>query len=277
MKMPIGLNRSRVPTPLRRFLPDRVDPRLVLKYAIDDVAYTEAVSVFKIGTTFKTTEWERYPKTNRTLAQLRTAASPVVLDVGASDGSAALGLMEVIKFRRYYVTDRNLFVYAQPTGRGVLFSDSESRPVLYANDWIIVYANVEGAIWPLGRVSHRLISRAVAGAGKLTSVELLNPRLRAINDPRVVVQSYDVFTAWPNEKADIVVAANLFNRSYFSDAKIRAGLYNLRDALKDGGVLAVIENRAEEQATLFRLRGRRFVVETEVGSGSDICQLVRDL
>jgi hypothetical protein len=41
--------------------------------------------------------------------------------------------------------------------------------------------------------------------------------------------------------------------------------------------LALIENRPAEQSNLFRLEHRRFVVENQVGPGSDIRSLVTGL
>jgi hypothetical protein len=52
---------------------------------------------------------------------------------------------------------------------------------------------------------------------------------------------------------------------------------NLRGALKDSGRLAVIENRPAEQSNIFRLRDGKFVVEHEVGRGSDIKLLVTSM
>lgn len=254
------------------------DPCLVMDRTADADKFTEAVGVFKIGRTFKSSQYRRFPKTLKLLTITEFPGPPVVLDVAASDGSASLSVIESLSFSRYYLTDRTLEVVARRSRRGTLFLSEYGEPIFHVGSWLVAYRDVDSAIWPLRLVSRGIVAKSQRNlCGKPVSVKLINPRIRALTDPRVRIERYDVTTRWPSERVDLVIAANLFNRNYFPDTKIKAGLCNLRDALKDGGVLAVIENRAEEQATLFRLRGRRFVVETEVGSGSDICQLVRDL
>jgi chemotaxis methyl-accepting protein methylase len=93
----------------------------------------------------------------------------------------------------------------------------------------------------------------------------------------VRLERYDIFDAWPHEKADLVIAANILNRDYFEDSRLTDALRNLRGALKDGGRLALIENRPAEQSNLFRLEHGRFIVEDQVGAGSDVQSLVTEL
>ena len=53
--------------------------------------------------------------------------------------------------------------------------------------------------------------------------------------------------------------------------------WNLRGTLKEGGRPTLIENRPAEQSNLFHLECGRFVVEDQVGAGSDIKSLVTEL
>jgi chemotaxis methyl-accepting protein methylase len=111
-------------------------------------------------------------------------------------------------------------------------------------------------------------------SGKTESVSLLSPGLRARLNGAIRAVSYDIFTAWPLERVELVVVANLLNRVYFDEDKIACALSNVRDALADEGLLAIVENRALEQSTIFKLDGRRFKVENDIGAGCDIRDVV---
>ncbi|MDR5729970.1 MAG: hypothetical protein RB191_21365 [Terriglobia bacterium] len=278
VKVPITFNRSVLPARLRRLVPNNVDPRTILEATASDMNFREAVGAFLVGGTFKTTASQRYPATLSALLELRFRDRPVVLDVGVSDGSAALATLEVLPYARYYLTDKYFDIVAQRSHNGVLFSDLSGNPIVYADDWFISYAETKGAIWPLSKFSTWMIKRALKERhGPEKTVRLLSPSLQSIEDPSLVVKSYDVFEKWPLEQIDLVIAANLFNRGYFSDTLIKRGLENIRNAMRCDGVLAVVENRKHEQATLFRLQNGRFLNEKRVGPGCDIEGLVEAL
>lgn len=280
MRRPVRLNRAIWPSlmyKLRRGLPD---PRRLLDRHVDAAALTETLRGLKIGTTFKTTNYDRFPETTRLLANMSFARPPVVLDVGASDGSASLAVMKQLPFTRYYVTDRHIKAHASPTGLGMFLCDAEARPWLYANRCVVVHNDLDGAQWPFNAIAARIFRRF--DSSKLRGgqdVYMINPDLAAKRSDRIRIEQYSIFEEWPYEKADLVIAANLLNRVYFSDSELRAGLDRLRDAMRDGAMLAVIENRnreagSVEQSTVFRRSGKHFVVEARVGAGSDIQDLV---
>lgn len=283
MRRPVRLNRAIWPTvmyKLRRGLPD---PRRLLDRHLDAAALTETLKGLKIGTTFKTTRYDRFPETTRLLATTPFARPPVVLDVGASDGSAALAVMERLAFARYYVTDRHIKAYACPRGFGVYLCDADARPWLYANRCFVIHNDLDRAEWPFNAIAARVFrrfdpSRLDRGQG----IDMVNPELAARRGDKVRIEPYSIFDEWPHEKADVVIAANLLNRVYFPDSELREGLVNLRNAMRDGALLAVIENRNRdegsiEQSTVFRRSGNRFLVEARIGAGSDIEKLVTSM
>jgi hypothetical protein len=264
---------------LQRGLPD---PRHLLDRRIDAAVLRETLRGLKIGNTFKATNYDRFPATTRLLARMRFARPPVVLDVGASDGSAALAVMNRLRFMRYYVTDRHIRARAWLRHTGMFLCDMESRPWLYANRCFVVF-NHRGGAWPFNAIAARIFKRFDSSKPcEKRDVLMINPDLAAKRGDRVRVEQYDIFDEWNREKADLVIAANLLNRAYFPDADLRAGLRNLRDAMHDGAVLAVIENRNPggkpvEQSSIFTRSGMRFHAEAQVGSGSDIQDLVTGL
>ncbi|MGH8125947.1 MAG: hypothetical protein ACREPK_08880 [Rhodanobacteraceae bacterium] len=283
MRRPVRLNRAIWPTmmyKLRRGLPD---PRRLLDQRLDAAALTETLKCLKIGTTFKTTHYDRFPETTRLLSKMSFAKPPVVLDVGASDGSAALAVMEQLAFARYYVTDRHIKAYVCPGGFGMYLCDADARPWLYANRCFVIHNDLDGAEWPFNTIAARVFKRFDSSRlHREQGVDMINPELAAKRGDKVRIEPYSIFDEWPHEKADLIIAANLLNRVYFPDSELRDGLVKLRNAMRDGALLAVIENRNRnegsiEQSTVFRRAGKRFLIEARIGTGSDIQDLVTSM
>ncbi|MCX6064370.1 MAG: hypothetical protein NT121_01230 [Chloroflexi bacterium] len=102
MRFPVKFNRSfwrNIP----KTLPSAADPRILCHGDVDEITFTRAVSTFKFGATFKSTQKARFPHSILELSHLEYGAKPIILDVGASDGSTSLDVMRAIPFEKYYV------------------------------------------------------------------------------------------------------------------------------------------------------------------------------
>ncbi|MGH8182518.1 MAG: class I SAM-dependent methyltransferase [Rhodanobacteraceae bacterium] len=278
MRRPIRLNRNfckKIWPGAQRGCPD---PRRLLDVAISDREANEILITMKIQGVFKTTWSDRFPETTRLLANTNPASPPLIIDVGASDGSTSLSVMQTVPFSRYYVTDRHVEAYACTTRKGIFFCDDDSIPFMFANRFFVVYNEANEASRAQSGIVGKLFARFdMAKCSDVRKVPLMNRALLPRLDDSVRLERYDIFEPWPLEKADLVIAANILNRDYFADDKLADALRNLRDALKDSGMLAVIENRPAEQSNTFRLENGRFTVADQVGPGSDIRALVTDL
>jgi hypothetical protein len=278
MRTPIRLNRNfrgKLWPGGRRGCPD---PRGLLDAGISGDDANEILVRMKIQGVFKTTWSDRFPQTTRLLANSGLPPEAVIADVGASDGSTSLSVMQAVPFGRYYVTDRHVEAYACSTRKGMFFCDEHAAPFMFANRFVVIYNDTAGAPRTVsGIVRHLFAGFDMARCRDVRKVPLMNRALLAKLGDDIRLERYDVFEAWPHEKADLVIAANILNQDYFADSRLADALRNLRGALKDGGRLALIENRPAEQSNLFRLEHRRFVVENQVGPGSDIRSLVTGL
>ena len=254
------------------------DPRGLLDAGISDGDANEILVRMKIHGVFKTTWSDRFPQTTRQLARSGLSPQAVIADVGASDGSTSLSVMRAVRFGRYYVTDRYVEAYACTTRKGMFFCDEHANPFMFANRFVVIYNEPD----EVSRSQSGIVKNLFAGfdmtkCKDVRKVPLMNRALLPKLGDDVRLERYDIFEAWPHEKADLVIAANILNRDYFSDSLIADALRNLRGALKEGGRLALIENRPAEQSNLFRLEHGRFIVENQVGAGSDIQSLVGGL
>lgn len=278
MRRPIRLNRNfcrKIWPGMRRGCPD---PRGLLDAGISDGDANEILVRMKIHGVFKTTWSNRFPETTRRLANDRLPPAAVIVDVGASDGSTSMSVMQAVRFGRYYVTDRHISAYACTTRKGMFFCDEHSNPFMFANRFVVIYNETgEAPRAQSGIVKNLFAGFDMAKCREVREVPLVNRALLPKLGDDIRLERYDIFEAWPHEKADLVIAANILNRDYFSEEKLTEALRNLRGALKDGGRLALVENRPAEQSNLFRLERGRFIVEDQVGAGSDVRTLVTGL
>lgn len=278
MKRPIRLNRSFC----ARFWPGAPrgcpDPRRLLDAGISDHDANEILLRMKIHGVFKTTWADRYPATTRQLANHAFEAPPVVLDVGASDGSTSLSVMQAVRFARYYVTDQHVQAYACKARHGMFFCDEEKVPFMFANPFFVIYNEALAAPRAQSGIVNRLFAHFdIDRCSEVHKITLMNRALLPRLGDTVRLHRYDIFQPWRLEKADLVIAANILNRDYFPDTRLADALRNLRAAMQPNARLAVIENRPAEQSNLFRLAHGRFVTEDQVGPGSDIRALVTGL
>jgi hypothetical protein len=280
MRMPIKLNRVTWPRFLTEALPSAEDPRILLDQTIKAEDFTKAISTFKFGTTFKTTQKARFPLTLNAIRKLQFDKPPVVIDIGASDGSTSLDVIESLAFKRYYVTDLNIEVLYKSKGSKGYFYDCNGLPVLVVSDWWIVYSDTSHAIFPFGRFAGRMLRGAPELGSDSARLLLVNPDLRANLGDKVIFKRHNALEPWEGEHADFVLIANILNRSYFSDDKIVTALRQVRDMMNESGYAAIVESRMAERATIFQLQQGELIRVQQINGGAEIeflaCQVFAD-
>src|SRR5688500_6777459 len=146
MRAPVKLNRSFWPRLLTHVLPSAADPRVLSGNGLTGDAFSDAVSTFKFGRTFKTTEKARFPQTVAILSSLKYETPPVVLDVGASDGITSLDVMKAVPFERYIVSDAHMTVFSSKHGSRTYYYAADRQCILIATDAWIVYQSTDEAV-----------------------------------------------------------------------------------------------------------------------------------
>jgi hypothetical protein len=276
VRVPIRVNRSRA-----RLLPARLsspDPGFLLQPdpSAPVEAFSSVVSLFLLNGTYKSTSPGRHRDSDRLLLDRLAGSTPVVLDVGASDGSTSLDLIRALgdSFAKYYVTDRAVSVHVAAADGRAYFYDAGGACVLVRTPSWVLYPTASGAGWdPLLRALHGGVPPFVPG---LPEISLVQPALleRARRDSRVEIRAHDVFDPWRGATPDVVKVANLLNPAYFADDRIRAAIRTLGSALAVGGLLLVIDNRDVEQASLFERTAAGFRLVARVRGGTDVEALV---
>jgi hypothetical protein len=270
MRFPVKFNRAYWHKALTKIVPSATDPRVLCDGTVNETKFTNAVSTFKFGSTFKTTQKARFPLVILELAQLKFQTRPVILDVGASDGSTSLDVMQAVPYEKYHVTDLNTEVFYEVTDAATWFYDEKGTCILMVTDKWVVYPETRGAIFPFNKISEAIFSRAPQFEGDAAKVILINPALQMRKESRIVVETYNIFEAWRFEKADLIIAANILNRVYFTDCQIRRALNNLVAALNNNGRIVIVDNRPGEKSTIFQFVDGVARVEKRVNGGTEI-------
>lgn len=274
MRFPVKLNRGAWPHAVTRHLPSAADVRVLCQTQVEAGAFTASVSSLKFGSTFKTTGRARFPNTIEALAALDFVSPPAILDVGASDGSTSLDIMRAVPFSRYFVTDRNIEIRAMKRGETTWLYDAGGSCIMAASDRWVSYPDVEGAWFPFGGIARRLFAAAPALDSGAQRIQLISPALRTLADDRIAIRRHDIFEPWAEPRVDLVIAANILNRAYFSDEQIVAAVANLVAATVDGGRIAIVDNRDVESSSIFRANAGRVELEVSLNGGTDVEALV---
>jgi len=241
--------------------------------------FSKAISSLQFGVTFKTTRPGRHQHSDQYLSELYSGSKPVILDVGASDGSTSLDLLKALGYciGRYYVTDLSPAVRCGYGRAGVLyFLDDSGECVLRASKRFLIYSDFTGARFPLPFIAGKLLalSRTVVA---WQEVKLIQPELvtRAANDSRITIMRYDMFTPWTGERPDLIKVANLLNGRYFSEAQIKRALIIQCSNLASGGrLLLVSEDYSTEKFSIFRKSSTRIRLEHTHNGGAKASHLV---
>jgi hypothetical protein len=277
MRFPLKFNRASWPEIITKKLPSGVDPRVLCHEPVNENAFSSAVSTFKFGFTFKSTQKARFPLTILELSSIAYQDHPVILDVGASDGITSLDVMHAIPYTRYYVTDLNIEVAYQVMGDTTWFYDENDHCILMVTDKWIIYPDTGGAIFPFDLITQALFKRAPKPDDNASRIKLINPFLNAQKNSRVFIEKHNILEDWPREKIDLIIAANILNRSYFTTSEIEQALNKLVATLNEAGLIAIIDNRPNEKATIFQFKEGHARIIKKVNGGTEIENLALNI
>ena len=240
--------------------------------------FSKAISSLQFGVTFKSTRPGRQQHSDQYLSELYRGSKPVILDVGASDGSTSLDLLKALGdcIDRYYVTDLSPAVRCGYGRAGVLyFLDESDKCVLRASKRFLIYSDFTGARFPLRFIAGKLLARSRT-VDSWHDIKLIQPELitRAANDSRVTIMRYDMFTPWTGERPDLIKVANLLNGRYFSDAQMKRALEIQCSNLASGGrLLLVSEDSSTEKFSIFCKSSTRIRLEHTHNGGAKAAHL----
>jgi hypothetical protein len=249
--------------------------------------------------TYKTTFRQRFADVNpRLVRSLRDSANSLVrvLDVGISYGVSTVELYDDLRTSglkaRMVATDILIdvcLVRVWPHCHVLL--DHSGFPLRFDLPWGTMKPWVVADDYRSGRfILRKGINKALTHRARrilarpddvrITHVKLVTPRLLANDDIIVCTDDISRFNSAFAGSFDLIRAANVLNRGYFSDAVLATMVANLRRYLGTaGGHLLVVRTHQDNSnhGTLFRLgRNQRFEAVWRTGNGSEVEQIVLD-
>lgn len=254
-------------------------------------------SLMASNKTYKTTFRQRFADTNPQLIERLRGSVPEtvrVLDIGISYGVSTAELYDDLRQAGFDATIVATDVLIDACLVRVLpnchvLLDRSGFPLRFDLPWGTMKPWIIPADYRTGRfilrkaintiLTHR--ARRILSDpddGRITRMKLVTPRLLANND--ITLRTDDISSYNPSltGRFDLIRAANVLNRGYFSTATLASMIANVwRYFDTTNGHLFVVRTHQDNSnhGTLFRLGAdRRFVAVWRVGEGSEIEDIV---
>ena len=253
------------------------DPTVVTGAATTPEEFRRSMSAFAVGGTIKITRRNRHPQADRLLLDHVDVTSATILDVGASDGSTSMDLLEILPdFGSYIIADLYLYAGVVRTGRHTYFYAPDGQCFMVVGRRVVA--------WPSQSPTVRALYTPLLARARRTEpgqILLVNPRARAraAEDPRVQFAVHDVFSLWSGPRPDVIKVANLLRRDYFSNDRLETAMAALLASLDNGGHLLLVNNPRIEgvqcEGGLYRRSAGRFETVATTDHVPDVDDLVR--
>ena len=252
--------------------------------------------------TYKTTYPHRLDRLNEIINTLLPEHRPIdVMDVAVSSGVATLEWMDSLRsagidFRmtagdlcvRAFLLSfgRFLNVLVDDTGYPLQF-DLFGRAIAYPPGWRAA-PFVHGICWVLPKAFVTLTKQLAAEPERdsvkrlgvsCRKADLISPRL-AERRSLTILDDDLLYPSTLKNRFHAIRAANILNRSYFSDETLTVMIANLRSRLRPFGLLVVCRTHDDgsNHGTVFRLNSAEaFEVVSRMGNGSEIEDLIAAL
>jgi hypothetical protein len=230
--------------------------------------------------TWKTTYPNRLDDVNQRLLEfLPEGRSLELMDVAVSSGVSTLEWSDHLLANG--VRHRLVAGDIDPDGRlmswggwfAVLFDGSGREPLLFEIGPLTLPVRSDRRLARLARPL--LIPALRIFARRTRPVSLVSSQLRGRAEIELVRDDITVPGHFP-ERFDVIRVANLVQPAYFDERTLRTIAVNLRDRLRDGGLLVICRTAQDgvNHATIFRRFGDRFSSEASINGGSEVQDLV---
>ena len=249
--------------------------------------------------TYKTTYRHRLDDVNERVLEFLSNDRPLdIMDVAVSSGFSTIEWSDHLNAHRIqhrlvagdllteaWLTswDDRLAVMFDSSGRDPLLLEIGGLTLPVRSDRWLARA-VRPLLFPLLRavvaVGRRARSATSTSSGKPgrwvhRSVPLVSPELERRGEIEVVQDDITAPGRFPLA-FDVIRVANLVQRVYFDEDTLRKIVANLRDRLRDGGILIICRTTEDgvNHATIFRRTGDGFVSEASINGGAEVRDLV---
>lgn len=240
--------------------------------------------------TFKLTRASRFDEIERVMGNAlaeRAARFRSILDVGVSTGVTTAEFADFLSSTGaaadFVATDLYIDAYIVEPLPGIrVLAGHDGWPMQYdirgkvIRPWIrrLDYLTLAFIPRTLARMYFQRRAAALIGRGRHKAVRLISPRLAKRTDIKMIED--DILIRSPSflRSFDLVRAANILNRDYFSESSLFRAIGNIHSYLRGPGAMFLItrtDASSNNAGTLFELDDQlKFEVVKQVGGGSEI-------
>ena len=245
---------------------------------LENSEFNSLISSIYYENAWKTTAEGRHIESDKIVQRLLKGKSPVILDVGVSNGVTSLDLIKKLEnFSLYFLVDKILYVDILKINKNYFFLDKNKRCFILSNPKFSILLDKK-TIFPLiflKKVLSFLCEKRVRKSeqnGNKKRVLLLDKVLqeRVKTDKRFRIVEWDILDRWKYERVDFIKIANVLNKVYFSLVEMEKIIGNLYDILNEEGLLFVIENRDVEKLSVFKKYKSGFRLMERLNNGVEI-------
>ncbi|WP_028050844.1 hypothetical protein [Cellulomonas sp. URHD0024] len=216
------------------------DPAVLVDDDASPEDYRSVMLGIHIGGTIKITAAGRHLDIDPLLLDNVDLAGARIVDIGASDGSTSMDLIDALpEFASYTISDLYIEVPWARTAKHLFLFDKHQTSILVAGRRFLAWPELSRTVAALYAP---LVRRGRKQPQQLTT--LLNPQVRARmrTDPRVTYREHDVFETWAGERPDVIKVGNLLRRFYFDDADLSRALRAVHASLADDGHFFIVDH-----------------------------------
>ncbi len=143
--------------------------------------------------------------------------------------------------------------------------------------WGVFFAGDKNIFFPLSVLLYKIIKKYNKKYDSDYSLYLFHPYiLKKIADNKINVIEYDIFQTEQNKKYNFVRSMNILNIGYFSKSKLLTAVTNIKDSLKENGILLVgrTNSKGINNASFFKKIANKLILLEDVNNGSEIKDLI---
>ena len=251
----------------------------IQKRNINKNSVEKIFSFLRVGTTFKTTSYNRMRDLNIKLEKYIKklfSKNIKICDFGVSSGQSTLELyydLNKLKINKIYGFDKilNIKIYKFKNLVFLYSSKNDLLMVEYSKHclryrYFYIFKKIENFLihfFHFMNIKHKNSNMLTPNLSKINKCKFFEQNIFNINK-----KYYDLF--------DVVRVSNLLNYSYFSKEKLRVAVSNINKISKEKCIILVnrTTNKKKNLASFFIKKNGRFELLEDINGGSEIKELM---
>ena len=251
----------------------------ILKKNINKVRMEKIFSKIRVGTTFKTTSYDRMVDINKKLKNyIKKIFSKKIMicDFGVSSGQSTLELYNDLnneKLQNIYGFDKQIYLKIYKYKKYIFLYSSRNNLLMVEYD---KYCLRYRYFFVFKKFEKFLVYLLDLMKIKFQRSNVLVPNLEKIDKCKFFEQ--DIFNI---EKKyfnlfDVIRVTNLLNYSYFSESKLKIAISNINKISKENCIILINRTTRNKKniASFFRKKNGKFELLEDVNGGSEIKDLM---